>query len=327
MIRRFRSATASSSLEVQLRKAKPVEAAWRASRYFEIGAENPHLMTANNKQIDGLWVCHCGEENHLIHYRGAHPFKQLNCTKCHHIMCNECRTSEIITPIPNQATEVFRSRFSAEGSEMAYCSVCQNCGLSHRATLSGGFLDFSVQECDGCMQSLSAASTGYYIGSLFNFRRDPEGTSVTLRLRRCITEPEDSEVRNNSGVCVDADCSAPLKPEFALVQAEADARLPQLPIPATVQAQTALSSHPPTPPPLEDARFTSSACRRPQKVYQTQTATTVPPHPKPQLRSQATADSTMAQSIQMECLSTGYKDLDAVMAQLRSMPGYKVRAV
>lgn len=107
MIRRFCSATASSSLDAQLRKAKPVEAAWCASQYFAIGAEYPHLMTANNKQIDGLWICHCGEENYLVHYKGAHPFKQLSCTKCHHSMCNECQTSDIMTQIPHQATEVF----------------------------------------------------------------------------------------------------------------------------------------------------------------------------------------------------------------------------
>lgn len=35
----------------------------------------------------------------------------------------------------------------------------------------------------------------------------------------------------------------------------------------------------------------------------------------------------MGQPMQLQCPSTGYEDLDAAMAQLRSMPGYKVRAI
>jgi hypothetical protein len=168
-------------VSAEIKNATPVEEAWDPAQCQTIGAEYPFLSSIKNQRVDGLWLCHCGTENLLTHITGKYPFGYLKCRRCSHVLCDDCRTSEILTRIPIEATELFRPRFH-EGNQMAYCSVCQHCGLSHRATMSGGCLDFSVLSCADCQHSLHPGSTGYYIGSIVDFRRDPEGTAVAMKL-------------------------------------------------------------------------------------------------------------------------------------------------
>lgn len=173
------------TLQAELKKAKPVEEAWCSAQYRNAGAEYPHLNSINNKQVDGLWVCHCGHETQLTHVTGNYPFAYLRCSRCSHILCDDCQTSEVITRIPVDATEVFSSRF--QGAQIrAYFSVCQQCGLSHRATMSGGCVDFTVPSCADCQNLVNAGDSGYFIGSTVSFRRDPEGKAGALRLQRRI---------------------------------------------------------------------------------------------------------------------------------------------
>lgn len=172
-------------LQAELRKAKPVEEAWCSAQYQNAGAEFPFLDSVNNKQVDGLWVCHCGHETQLTHVTGKYPFAYLRCSRCSHILCDDCQTSEVITRIPVDATEVFSSRFQ-EAQIQAYFSVCQQCGLTHRAKMSGGCVDFTLRSCADCQNPVKAGDSGYFIGSTADFRRDPEGKAGALRLQRRI---------------------------------------------------------------------------------------------------------------------------------------------
>jgi hypothetical protein len=149
------------------------EKAWRLSQYVEAGAEYPNLRLTGDKQADGLWVCHCRHENKLIHYAGPHPFKHLRCGKCEHIMCEFCPTSAIMTPLK----QVTANTLKLPDSQPMFAWVCQHCGLSHRATASE-----CATHC-ACGYSLKDCSRGYHIGSIVGYRRDPEGTAVTLSLQ------------------------------------------------------------------------------------------------------------------------------------------------
>jgi hypothetical protein len=165
-----------------IEEPQPVEDVWRLSQYFNAGVEFPNLSAIGDRQLDGLWVCHCGHENQLVHLTGAHPFQYLKCGRCEHILCKSCPTSEILTPITSVATEASTSRLQ-KSTHLAYCSVCLHCGLSHRATMSGGCLVFSVSQCT-CGHPVEDSTFGYYIGSVQEYRRDPEGTAVALSRQR-----------------------------------------------------------------------------------------------------------------------------------------------
>jgi hypothetical protein len=133
-------------------------------------------------QTDGLWRCHqCGHANHLVHYDGPHPFKKLKCGRCYHILCDVCPTSGLLTRVPVRSTETFESR-SRESEQLAYCSVYQHCGLSHRAKISGGHIDSSFT-CQ-CGQQSEGHKLQCYIGSSAEYRRDPAARAVALSIER-----------------------------------------------------------------------------------------------------------------------------------------------
>jgi hypothetical protein len=166
---------AKAPRKTQSKDSQRAEQKWRLSQYIEAGAEFPYLCATGDKQGDGLWVCHCRHENQLVHYAGPHPFNSLRCGKCEHILCESCPTSAILTPLKQVTAESLIPR----GREpTSFCWVCQHCGLSHRATVSE-----SASQCK-CGHSLKDCSQGYLIGSIVEYRRDPEGTAVTLSLQR-----------------------------------------------------------------------------------------------------------------------------------------------
>jgi len=55
------------ALQLQLDTAQPAEEPWDAFSY-------PNIYTDPG---DGIWICECGFENQLIHYRGSYPSKYL----------------------------------------------------------------------------------------------------------------------------------------------------------------------------------------------------------------------------------------------------------
>ncbi|KAH4416842.1 hypothetical protein HBI81_076940 [Parastagonospora nodorum] len=384
-------------VSAEIKNATPVEEAWDPAQCQMIGAEYPFLSSVKNQQVDGLWLCHCGTENLLTHITGKYPFGYLQCRRCSHVLCDDCRTSEILTQIPIEATELFRPRFH-EGNQMAYCSVCQHCGLSHRATMSGGCLDFSVLSCTDCQHPLQPGSTGYYIGSIVDFRRDPEGTAVAMKLDWNLgksVSPEPSTdtakppsplsrpsppVRATKPVWVQtAAPTTPATPDRAHVRRRTEPIRPSAPpctrksVAAEPSTEAAMLPSPPVlvtqpprvnviapSPPVSLAKaqvwretepvrpsappraitlsrlsrgvdLSGEDLERRQKArqisIQNRSQPGFPPahRPKLQARSQTVAGPAERVIIQPPP-STGFKDLDEVMAQLRSIPGYRAVA-
>lgn len=176
------------SLQSELAHAKPVNENWRYTTHLDVEAEYPHIPTQHQEKaqrVDGLWVCHCGHENELQHYAGQYPFKKLVCEneKCRHMFCDRCPASEILTRITVEPTEVFSLRFQRAQNE-SYCSIYTHCGLSHRANMSGGCLDFSGR-CR-CGHKEKDGARAFYIGSSYEYRRNPEEKAQALRIQRHI---------------------------------------------------------------------------------------------------------------------------------------------
>jgi hypothetical protein len=338
------SATATPSLQAQLRKAKPVEEEWCPAQYQEIGTLYPHLKTENNVQIDGLWRCHqCGHANYLIHYDGPHPFKKLKCVRCYHILCDVCPTSELLTRIPVRSTEVLESR-SHESEQLAYCSVCQHCGLSHRATMRDGCLDFSMPWCLGCAHFLESGSTGYYIGSLVNFRRDPEGTAVMLKLKRLLGD--DMKTEATSEVTVAAHT-----PPLTAAPAPARVVIPAM-TPHSSPVEVHVHVHPPTPPSLpvqaecqhrreqvrpftpphacasaaqhqtidlvEEVRADSESHRRPRH-FRAQTEASASSRPGPQPRSTTSTKPAARHPLQNDPQTSLASEYEAILSLLKDV--------
>jgi hypothetical protein len=311
------------SLQTELKNAKPVEGAWRASQYHEIGAEFPFLNSVNNQQIDGLWICHCGHENQLTHVTGKYPFGYLKCGRCSHVLCNHCQTSEILTHIPIKVTELFQPRFH-EGKELAYCAVCQHCGLSHRATMSGGCLDFSVVWCSDCKNRVKAGNSGYYIGSMVDFRRDPEGTAVALRLQRSLGE----------GTASGSLVHTAIRPAVTVSEHSPSSTLICASAPASVKFHMLTTSTPDTPGqaqsqmgsehsfPSAPQRTTTSSSQSHRLDLSGGACVDPERHRRPLHihRAQTVSDPTTSESIQTNPPTTGYADLDIVMARLQSLP-------
>ncbi|KAF2242508.1 hypothetical protein BU26DRAFT_510368 [Trematosphaeria pertusa] len=62
---------------------------------------------------DGLWLCcHCRTESELELWRGDYPFKHLTCPRCDHIICRECCTTAVFTPLEEGSGRVLGWRGS-----------------------------------------------------------------------------------------------------------------------------------------------------------------------------------------------------------------------
>ncbi|KAF1845973.1 uncharacterized protein K460DRAFT_250894, partial [Cucurbitaria berberidis CBS 394.84] len=172
----------SQGLQEQLDYAQPAEPVWHAAEYECAGAESLGACLRIDTG-DGIWVCCCGHENPLVHYQGAFPFKYLKCGRCDRILCPNCRTSEILTPIQSITTEVLEDRFNKPADEVRYCRVCRACGLTHRAAIDGGQIDFSHAPCP-CGKVGTEDGSYFHIGEVDAWRRDPPARAVELSLAR-----------------------------------------------------------------------------------------------------------------------------------------------
>jgi hypothetical protein len=127
---------------------------------------------------DGIWrCCHCRHENIITHYKGAFPFKHLVCKRCGEILCSQCHSSEILSPLPYG---MIQAPPPGLDREVRYLHVCTICGLSHRAEMEGTTLDFYSVNCAGCGNSSYGDWPRYHIGSNEPYRRDPDASFVKL---------------------------------------------------------------------------------------------------------------------------------------------------
>lgn len=141
---------------------------------------NLRALKTDEEIGDGIWVCcHCGHENILRHYEGRFPFKHLVCASCERTFCNNCLSTEIVSPIPFGMVLAPRP---SKGQELRYFQMCPSCGLTHRAEMSRKteILDFYGVTCAGCGASSYGDWPRFHIGSVEPYRRDPDASSVRL---------------------------------------------------------------------------------------------------------------------------------------------------
>jgi hypothetical protein len=160
-------------------KPVPAEKPWESYDFIAAGIEDPVLRVLQ-QHGDGLWLCCCGHENTLVHYRGAFPFRYLRCGRCSHILCSKCHTTDILTHDPSGVMKAPVCFSLTTGDDVRYCRVCRTCGLSHRAEIYGGkFIDLSRTLCR-CGHPSDGVQTHYYIGTVNGWRCDPAGNIEAL---------------------------------------------------------------------------------------------------------------------------------------------------
>lgn len=149
--------------------------------YLDAGVQTgdyPNLE--KNDTEDGVWACcACMRETSLIHVKGPHPFKHLDCVTCGHVLCTNCVTSDIIIPWDQQRVDRPLNR---PGGELRLFQVCPGCGLSHRAVMAANRLEKCprwpplASHFDACLCAEPAASTWpkYVIGQPYTFRMNAE---------------------------------------------------------------------------------------------------------------------------------------------------------
>jgi hypothetical protein len=165
------SAKPQLSLQEKLDLAVPAEIPWDRTDRSEV--QEYVRMHCHAHPRDGVFrCCDCGRENQLTHFRGAHPFKIVDCG-CNHTLCSECITTEILTPVQSMSEDKRRW-----GNETPYYRICV-CGLSHRAAATGDSLGVFEGLCE-CGQPIEAGKVLYYIGSYLAYRRNPEARAHKL---------------------------------------------------------------------------------------------------------------------------------------------------
>lgn len=183
-------------MQKQLDTARPAEQVSDSYLIRTLGALPPGLTNPSSAD-DGVWICCCAHENSLTHFRGAFPFKHLRCSKCKHVMCTDCWTSEILTPIPTVALGRSAGLFNKTiDTTIRFCRVCPICGLSHRAHGHGGYVTFPATICP-CGHVPTRDDLQFAIGSVDEFRQDPVGTATMLRVERTLAASERWAVEND----------------------------------------------------------------------------------------------------------------------------------
>jgi hypothetical protein len=97
------------------------------------GLEYSHLQALQLDGTDGAWYCcQCPHENHLVHWKGPHPFEMLKCASCKHVACRACQTTDILAVLDKGTNDELLA-ISCKSDNVRYGSICPLCGLSHRA--------------------------------------------------------------------------------------------------------------------------------------------------------------------------------------------------
>lgn len=132
-----------------------------------------------NDTEDGSWACcSCLRETTLVHVKGPHPFKHLDCIDCGHILCEACETTDIIVPWDQNRTDWPLSRTG----ELRLFQVCPGCGLSYRATAAANRLEKAPRwpplashfaSCL-CAEPAGSAWLKYMIGQPYTYRMNTE---------------------------------------------------------------------------------------------------------------------------------------------------------
>ncbi|KAH7072875.1 hypothetical protein BKA63DRAFT_576859 [Paraphoma chrysanthemicola] len=205
------------TLEERLDRALPAEPKWSQKDYYDGGGDFRNTYTYADP-ADGVMVCCNGHETPLTHFNGQHPFKIVKCStfRCEHILCKQCRTTEILTPISSaEMYAIQHQRRDSESTEVRFCRICQNCGLSHRASYYGNSTSFP--HLCACGVPSFSSEVLYFIGSVDAYHRDPQGRAVQLTLERIY---EKSDIQAASSRQLPADHSKAESPQQQALQRE-----------------------------------------------------------------------------------------------------------
>lgn len=131
-------------------------------------------------------------QQELIHWKGSHPFKRLQCYLCDHILCRECCTTEVLKVL--DFDQVRPMEYHEMSGVVAYGQICPNCGLSHRAriletkiystpTKRQQNITFSGVLCV-CGRLADNTWLRFWIGPIYQYRCNPHGAFAVLSRQR-----------------------------------------------------------------------------------------------------------------------------------------------
>lgn len=125
------AAPTPEQLRVSFANARP--SMRRDSHFTSAGAEE--LENTANWHDHGIFLWCCGHANTLVYHDGDYPFRYLKCEKCQHVLCKDCLTTSIITPLTEPNLTVLPRMDLAEQRELVkdLFQVCLTCGLSRLA--------------------------------------------------------------------------------------------------------------------------------------------------------------------------------------------------
>jgi hypothetical protein len=158
MLSKFRQLFSSKNLtagelEQAIRRRPRVSPGSRLPDYPYYEPEYPGLneALASRPKDNGMWLCHhCGHENALVHWHGAHPFGYLHCGRCKTVFSERDESTQVLgRGIMESADDTLVPGFD-ESAPVPYGIVCPNCGLSHRGRLlakrsSGSYVTVSFR--------------------------------------------------------------------------------------------------------------------------------------------------------------------------------------
>ena len=151
-------------LEKDLREARRAEGIPDDSLWYD--QETPNITRRNHGMnvADGAFLCKCGTENTLIHFRGAHPFKHLTCRACGLVFSKRFACSDIL-----QIGVKDLSRHP--NGELRIGQLCPGCGLTHRAFMKNGTVSLDTMCVCGSLADESWLH--FSIGSPMDYWRNP----------------------------------------------------------------------------------------------------------------------------------------------------------
>lgn len=169
-----KKAKSSTRLDKDLSQAVRAEGPPRAGFWDSHEYGNIIRETYGKSIGDGMWLCECGSENELIHYKGDHPFKHLCCLSCDRNYCRKFPSSDIF--------RTYGHHQPPTSGEPRAGQMCSNCGLTHRARVNKGQLCFDTV-CS-CGKASDASWIHFSIGSVKDYRRDSVRCPLDLKRRR-----------------------------------------------------------------------------------------------------------------------------------------------
>ena len=131
-----------------------------------------------------MYCCKCFKESLVTQHQGAHPFGELKCSSCYHVVCYSCFVTNIFTLNSALGSEDVALVARFDGEEAPYGSVCQ-CGLTHRASRAFSryhpdhtSLQFGGISCQQCGAMSSSSWLRFAIGTSYDWRSNSENCYI-----------------------------------------------------------------------------------------------------------------------------------------------------